>query len=142
MMQSSATTTVLVVEDTDNVRHIVARILTEAGYLVLTASRGLEALDLGGQTGWTLDLALVDLGLGVENGAVLAEVLQRLQPGLPVMFMSGDLLVGGLDELPGPVLLKPFRPDVLTECVREYLATGTCGGCTTPSRIQRRAGNE
>jgi two-component system cell cycle sensor histidine kinase/response regulator CckA len=134
--------TVLLVEDMEPVRRLLTRILVDAGYRVLAAAAGLAALDHTSQAAGTLDLALVDLGLEGEDGAILVEAMQRLQPGLPVMFMTGDMFLARLHPLPGPVLLKPFTPDVLTESIREYLATGTCARCLPPSSILRRAGNE
>lgn len=134
--------TVLVAEDTDGVRRMLVRALAVTGYHVLAAAGGLEALDLAWQGGEALDLAIIDLQLGGDDGQVLAEALQRLRPGLPILFVTGDLDPDRLMDLLGPVLLKPFGPKALARCVRDYLATGTCTDCAVPVHIKRRAGNE
>ena len=134
--------TVLVAEDTEGVRRMLVRALAGAGYHVLPAAGGLEALDLAWQAGEALDLAIIDLQLGGNDGQVLAEALHRLQPGLPILFVTGDLDPERIDQLLGPVLPKPFGHQTLATCVREYLETGTCTDCAVPVRIKRRAGNE
>jgi two-component system, cell cycle sensor histidine kinase and response regulator CckA len=87
---------ILLVEDNDAVRKSTARILETLGYTVETASDGLEAL-----ARWdtlTVDLVLTDLSMPRLSGAELALRLRARTPGLPIVFMSGDLNIAQLRE--------------------------------------------
>lgn len=79
--------TVLVVEDEPALARVTTRILTNAGYHVLTAADATEALDLYDQHG--CDALLTDVILPGISGRRLAELLSERQPGLPVLYMSG-----------------------------------------------------
>ncbi|MFI1995648.1 PAS domain S-box protein [Actinoplanes sp. NPDC020271] len=79
--------TVLVVEDEPALARVVTRILTNAGYHVLTAADASEALGLYEQHG--CDTLLTDVIMPGISGRRLAELLHERQPGLPVLYMSG-----------------------------------------------------
>jgi len=79
--------TVLVVEDEPALARVTTRILTGAGYHVLTAADATEALDLYEQYG--CDALLTDVIIPGISGRRLAELLHERQPGLPVLYMSG-----------------------------------------------------
>ena len=119
--------TVLVVEDEDAVRNACRRILERAGFHVLEASNGTQAL--AELTDQPLDLLLTDVIMpGGLTGRELAERLQQVRPELRVLFMSGynaDAIAtrGVLD--PGvSVVEKPFTSSVLLGKVRELLPHG------------------
>jgi hypothetical protein len=119
--------TVLVVEDEDAVRHACRRILERAGFNVLEAINGYQALaELSDQP---LDLLLTDVIMpGGLTGRQLAEELQQGRPELRVLFMSGynaDAIAtrGVLD--PGiSIVEKPFTSSDLLSKVRELLPHG------------------
>ena len=117
--------TILIVEDEDVVRTATRKVLLAAGYTVLSAASGPEALDLVRARSEPIDLALVDVIMPHMTGRQLATELGALRPSMKVLFMSGytnDLIAsqGVLD--PGTSFLqKPFRPNELTEKVREVL---------------------
>jgi CheY-like chemotaxis protein len=120
--------TVLVVEDEEAVCRLAERILRGAGYEVLTASSGGEALLLCERRGGEVDLLLTDVVMPQMSGPELAERLSRTNPGLRVLYMSGytDNAIahhGTLD--PGTRLIgKPFAAAELTRKVREVLDEG------------------
>jgi len=112
------TGTILVVEDEELLRSLVRRILERAGFTVIAAVDGEEALVLAADHTGPLDLLLTDVVLPGINGKMVAEGITALRPGTPVLFMSGyteDAIVhhGVLDD--GIEFLeKPFtRQDLL-----------------------------
>ena len=120
---------VLVVEDEEGVREVVARALGEAGYSVLEAASGEAALELLSGNGGNIDLLLTDVVLKGINGKELASRITRLRPDLPVIFISGytdgEIARRGLLEPDAAFVQKPFSPDTIVRAVSEYLrATG------------------
>jgi signal transduction histidine kinase/CheY-like chemotaxis protein len=116
--------TVLVAEDHEGVRNLVSQVLGRAGYTVLVALNGPEALDLYRQHAAEVVLLIADLVLPLMNGRELADAVLRLRPDVRVLFMSGypagEALPG---ELPADAgfLQKPFKPEDLLRQVRAAL---------------------
>jgi signal transduction histidine kinase/CheY-like chemotaxis protein len=118
--------TILVVEDEQALRDLVARVLDDLGYAVLTAATAAEALKVLAESERSIDLLLTDVVLpGGVQGNDLASGLMAARPDLPVLFMSGytrnaTLPAGGPD---GQVhfLEKPFTPGALAIKLREIL---------------------
>jgi two-component system cell cycle sensor histidine kinase/response regulator CckA len=100
--------TILLVEDDDGVRRVIARILEAHGYDVLTAARPREALELVRAREAPLDLLFTDVVMPEMSGPKLAVILQEHQPGLRVVFSSGH--TDRPDELPAGAhfVSKPF----------------------------------
>ncbi len=118
--------TVLVVEDEDAVRKLVTRMLVAAGYIVVSAANGDEALALGARYERRIDLLLTDVVMPQMSGRRLAERFGELRPGLSVLYMSGytdhALENHGVLE-PGLFFInKPFSSAELVRKVREALA--------------------
>ena len=117
--------TILVVEDEDTVRRLARRALELDGYVVHEAEDGQAALELLGETAEKVDLVLCDVVMPQMSGRELAERLARVQPGIPVLYMSGytgnDVAHRGLIPPDVPFIQKPFTPDGLGERVRELL---------------------
>jgi two-component system, cell cycle sensor histidine kinase and response regulator CckA len=114
--------TILVVDDTDDVRRMICQILLSHGYNVLEASNGLEAVELTGACK-NIHLVLTDVIMPQMNGHELAEHIRRTKPATRLMFMSGyseDPLVRPLGHL-SVFLTKPFTPNTLALKVREVL---------------------
>jgi two-component system cell cycle sensor histidine kinase/response regulator CckA len=110
---------VLIVDDDAMLRTLIARCLTDQGYLVLTAGNGREALALVERRRGRLGLVVTDIRMPEMDGLELAAELARLDPFLPVMFISG--FPWGGRRPPGPFLAKPFALDALTALVRQLL---------------------
>ena len=107
----------MVVEDDPVVRAMAARGLREAGYDVLEAVNGREALDLIRARTGRLDVVVTDVGMPEMDGHDLARWLSQERPELPIVFMSGY----GDPEPTVPFLQKPFAPDALVRRVGEVL---------------------
>jgi PAS domain S-box-containing protein len=116
--------TILVVEDSDAVRHVTGDMLGRLGYRVLSARDGEQALEIAGAAG-PLHLLLTDVVLPRRNGKEIATRLCELRPDLRVLFMSGyasDVIAhqGVVDEGVS-VIQKPLQFDALARKVREVL---------------------
>jgi PAS domain S-box-containing protein len=107
----------LVVEDDAVVRGMAARGLREAGYVVLEAVNGREALDLIRAHTGRLDVVVTDIGMPEMDGYDVARRLGEERPDIPIVFMSGY----GDPEPKVPFLQKPFAPDVLVRWVGQVL---------------------
>src|SRR5467141_26138 len=103
--------TVLVVEDEDEVRSLASEFLRSAGYSVLTAKDGLEALEISERLGDAIQLLLTDVVMPKMRGTELAQELKGRFPRLRVVYMSGyleqDPCSGEILEK-AIVLQKPF----------------------------------
>jgi two-component system, cell cycle sensor histidine kinase and response regulator CckA len=108
---------VLIVDDDTMLRTLIARCLTDQGYLVLTAGNGREALALVERHPGRFGLVVTDIRMPEMDGLELATELAGLEPFLPVMFISG--FPWGGRRPPGPFLAKPFALDALTGLVRQ-----------------------
>jgi CheY-like chemotaxis protein len=119
------TETILVVEDEDAVRNLAKRILERAGYTVLTAANGGEALVICGRQQGSVGLVLTDVVMPGMNGKDLVDRLASLYPNLRVLYMSGytdDAIVHRGVLAPGTHFIgKPFNAADLTRMVREVL---------------------
>ncbi|MBI2421658.1 MAG: PAS domain S-box protein [Candidatus Hydrogenedentes bacterium] len=116
---------ILLVEDDALLRLLTERMLKTAGYEVHTATNGNAALELMQDATLVIDLVLTDLVMPGIGGRELADRLQRLRPGLKVLYMSGytdDTIIhqGVLAETM-QFLGKPFTIGSLTQKVRETL---------------------
>jgi two-component system cell cycle sensor histidine kinase/response regulator CckA len=119
---------ILLAEDSEALRKLAQSNLESAGFRVLSAQSGEEALEIATRHASTFDLLLTDVVMPGMNGRVLAEQLLPRQPGMKVLYMSGytDSFIAGHGVLePGTYLLhKPFTEEVLIRKVREVLDGG------------------
>ncbi|MFL5254087.1 MAG: response regulator [Rhodopila sp.] len=115
--------TVLVVEDEERIREMIAMLLTEQGYSVIEAEDGPAGLSVV-QSAARLDLLLTDIGLPGLNGRQLADAARVRRPGLPVLLITG-YAGAAMDDADLPpemeVLRKPFTFDKLTDRVRALI---------------------
>jgi len=109
--------TVLVVDDEPAVRLLVERVLVEAGYQVLTAMGGVEALELLERND-VVDLLLVDLRMPVMSGTQLALKVGQVRPEIRVVIMAA---YPSEDPLAWRVIVKPFPPNLLEDEIRRAL---------------------
>jgi signal transduction histidine kinase len=117
--------TLLVVEDEDGVRDLVRDILQAAGYTVLEARHGAEALEVSERHVGPIHLLLTDVVMPEMNGRELAQRLAVLRPATKVLFMSGytanAVVHHGVLDPDTEFLPKPITAAVLTRKVREIL---------------------
>ncbi len=121
--------TVLVIDDEAAIREVAHRVLTSAGYRVVTAVNGHEALRLLGDPEMTADLVLTDVVMPGMTGAAFAAQAHASRPDLPVLFMSGYEPQGAAAEgWPDPgaqVISKPFSRAALLARVTQMLTADT-----------------
>jgi two-component system, cell cycle sensor histidine kinase and response regulator CckA len=110
-----------VVDDDPMVRDLIARTITGAGFRVLTAGDGEEALAVAGTLDGQLGLVVTDIQMPRMDGIALADHLASSNPRLPVLFISGYAPQAQGAALPGPVLPKPFTHDGLLLLVHQML---------------------
>jgi PAS domain S-box-containing protein len=129
--------TILLVEDDEGVRRAAARVLKRAGYRLLTAGNGAEALAALEVHEGPVDLLITDVVMPGMAGPEVAQRLRGVLPGLRVLFVSGysDEVVAR-QGLVGPnehYMEKPFVVDALLSRVRDILddAEARPGGPTT-----------
>ena len=122
--------TILLVEDEDFVRKVAAVVLESAGYELIIARSGAEALDVYGQLSEPVDLLLADVVMPGMSGRDLAAEFDSLCPRARVLLMSGH--AGQLARCQGSgygttYLAKPFSVRTLLKRVREVLDTNPFG---------------
>jgi CheY-like chemotaxis protein len=124
--------TILLVEDDVALRELVAEALEGAGYGVVAAGNGAEAIDSVHRHVGPIDLILSDVVLPGLGGPELVRQLQRLRPGMKVLYMTGytqDVIFGrGLLAPGSPLLEKPFNAEILLDRVHlAMVETATAG---------------
>lgn len=125
----SRSETILLVEDEAVVRRAAAAILRRAGYTILEASNGADALAIADCHPSSIDLLLTDVVMPGMSGPELARRLADVRPKVAVLYMSGYTanVIGREGRLDADVafLEKPFTPNHLLEKVRAVLAGGS-----------------
>ncbi|MBI1947530.1 MAG: response regulator [Deltaproteobacteria bacterium] len=116
--------TVLLVEDEAPLRRVAVRVLKKAGYDVLEAGNGLEALAKV-ETGVKVDLLITDVVMPMMGGSELATKLRERDPDLAVLYVSGytenAIVHHGVLDADIIFLQKPFQPDELLRRARQVL---------------------
>lgn len=158
---------VLVVDDEASIRDVAHRVLTSAGYRVLTAANGQEALDLLENPETPVDVLLTDVVMPGMTGGAFAARIEAARPGIRVLFMSGyqrprpgergadeygadgrsaggsGLGADGWPESGTPVIEKPFTRAGLLARITQVMAQGISGDRTQQPeqhlvRVRRR----
>jgi PAS domain S-box-containing protein len=117
--------TILVVEDDDQVRAVVQKILHARGYKILATRSCDEACAICQEYGENIDLLLSDVVMPKMTGPDGAAHIKAMRPGIKVLFMSGYTEHPALTDSPGEMgvhfIQKPFAPDALAARVRDVL---------------------
>ena len=114
---------ILLVDDEENYRELIARVLTKAGYEVLQAADGMGALSLLERS--NVDLVISDILMPVLNGYALVARLREKWPDMPVILTTGflspdaakSMMKGSVDFIP-----KPINAETLLDMVRRRVA--------------------
>ncbi len=117
--------TIMLVEDEDAVRSFASRALESRGYKVLTASSGVEALEVVAEHDGTIDLVVSDVVMPEMDGPTLLKELRKQTPALKIIFVSGYAEEAfkknlGEEERFG-FLPKPFTLKQLIQKVKETI---------------------
>lgn len=117
--------TVLVVEDEQDLRSLVANVLTEYGYKVVTASNGTKAIALIAKMDSPPDLLLTDVVMPGMSGPMLADQLLAKFSGARVLFMSGyderQVVQRYVVEKGFALITKPFQLHNLCAAVKKAM---------------------
>ncbi|HLZ33077.1 MAG TPA: ATP-binding protein [Nitrospira sp.] len=120
--------TILIVEDEESIRKLVATVLQDQGYHVLVARDGSEALQSLQLLKGTCRLVITDVIMPRMKTTAFVEGLKAMRPETQVLYMSGyageTLIANGVGE-DTPFLQKPFLPTALVEKVGELLQTAS-----------------
>lgn len=141
---------VLLAEDEFHVRLLLRRVLSGAGYEVLEAADGVEAMNAAEAYPFEIDLLITDVKMPNMGGLELAENFERKFPRAGVVFLSGycdeSSVVSRLHSGRNAFVSKPFTPRQVLAAVQRVLArgagTGQSAGRAESKRRQavRRAG--
>jgi CheY-like chemotaxis protein len=116
---------ILIVEDEEEVRKLVSKMLEKQGYAILETSSGQEALLACGRCEGRIHLMLVDVIMPGMSGSELAKALKPLYPEIKILYMSGytdDAIARhGVLEKGVNYIQKPFTLEGLARKVREVL---------------------
>lgn len=116
---------VLVAEDEEMVRSIMARTLRDCGYAVLEASDGSEALEMVNAREGRVSLIVADVVMPGLGGREMAARLADRWPEIPILFTSGytgmDVIRRGLLDEGHEFVQKPLAPEALARKVREMV---------------------
>jgi DNA-binding response OmpR family regulator len=130
--------TILMAEDEDDLRVITGRILTRAGYHVLTASGGAQAIHLAQNHPGPIHLLLTDVIMPKMTGNEVAARIRTIRPGIPVLYMSGyaEPVLTENGTLPDGVTIveKPFTSHELLDRVRAFLHQPAVPQASTPTQ--------
>jgi len=117
--------TILLAEDNESVRNLTEQTLISCGYKVLTACDGEEAVDIFRRRRKEIAMAVLDVVMPRMGGKRAYEEMEKISPGLKVLYLSGysaNAIHDGFVLHPGlSFLQKPFAPDALARKVREVL---------------------
>jgi DNA-binding response OmpR family regulator len=123
--RATGTETVLVVEDEEALRRVARRSLTAAGFTVLTAADGAEALEIAARHAGEIHLLLTDVVMPKMSGRALALELVKTRPAIQVVYMSGytdnAIVHHGVLDAGTQFIGKPFAGAELARKVRAVL---------------------
>jgi len=111
---------ILLVDDEEGYRELISRVLTKAGYEVLQAADGLQALSLLEES--KVDLVISDILMPALNGYALVARLRAKWPTMPVILTTGFLpaaktmMNGSVDFIP-----KPINADTLIDMIHRRI---------------------
>jgi DNA-binding response OmpR family regulator len=114
---------ILIVDDEASIRHFLKRILERAGYEVLSADSGSEALNL--LESQHIDLLLTDIRMDRMSGVTLLEQVRKTYPEMAVILLTGhatvETAVAALRQGATNYLLKPVKNEELLEAIKTGL---------------------
>jgi len=122
---------VLIADDEESMRTLVARAIAMDGHAIVTAQDGAEALEILTDEGGAFDLLLTDIKMPIMDGIALALAAARDFPALTILLMTGFAdqreRAQGLDAIIHDVIAKPFTLAMLRSAVNEALAVKARG---------------
>lgn len=118
---------VLIADDEEPLRLLVARAIAMDGHEIMTAQDGAEALDIINDQGGAFDLLLTDIKMPVMDGIALALAVARDYPQLTILLMTGFAdqreRASGLEAIIHDVVTKPFAVADIRTAVADALSS-------------------
>jgi CheY-like chemotaxis protein len=112
----------LLVEDEELVRELLAHILIDAGFAVVQADNGAAGLQAAHRLDGSLSMVITDINMPVMNGLEFARILQKTDTKVPFLFITAiDPALIHEAGIRAEVLAKPFMPDQFLEKVTAML---------------------
>ncbi|MBI5849234.1 MAG: response regulator [Nitrospirae bacterium] len=117
---------ILVIDDEEIVRELLAEVLSESGFQVITAENGLKGLDYFRQPDCRFDLVMVDMSMPGMDGLEVCREMREINPAQKVMMATGsyssddelaEMKKNGIDH----VIRKPFNLKELVSLLRREL---------------------
>ena len=119
---------VLIADDEDSMRSLVARAIAMDGHDIVTAQDGAEALDILMREDGGFDLLLTDIQMPVMDGIALALATARDHPAITILLMTAYAdqreRASGLNTLIHDVITKPFTLATIRAAVNDALLAG------------------
>ena len=116
---------ILIAEDEESIRRLVARALTQDGHDITTANDGAEALDVLARERGAFELLLTDIRMPGMDGIALALAATQKHPALTILLMTGYAdqreRANGLDAIVHDVVPKPFTLATIRAAVSDAL---------------------
>jgi len=112
--------TILTVDDDPAICHLVKTTLGMEGQ-ILTANSAKEAISVWQSCQGKVDLLITDVAMPEMNGMDLAKHLSAKDPGIAVLFMSGEWIAEVDEYARAGFVAKPFKPDTLVGEVRKLM---------------------
>src|SRR5918992_5196286 len=117
---------ILIAEDEESLRSLVARALSQDGHAVVTANDGAEALDVLTREHGAFELLLTDIRMPIMDGIALALAAARDHPNLAIVLMTGYAdqreRASNLEALIHDVIAKPFSLATIRNAVRDAIS--------------------
>jgi two-component system cell cycle response regulator CpdR len=127
-MTIHSTRRILIADDEDSMRSLVARAIAMDGHLTVTAQDGAEALEILTRESGAFDLLLTDIQMPVMDGIALALAAARDFPDLVILLMTGFAdqreRASNLSAIAHDVITKPFSVADIRTAVADALAAG------------------
>ena len=121
----AGTESVLIVDDEEALRHLLAGTLEQKGYQTAMAATGLEAIDLLSDPARKFDAVLLDLNMPGATGLDVFKVIRAVRPNLKVLVLSGHITPAAREEFEQlghrELLQKPYRLEELGRQLRQML---------------------
>jgi CheY-like chemotaxis protein len=119
---------ILVAEDEESIRSLVARALSQDGHAVVTVNDGAEALDVLARENGAFELLLTDIRMPIMDGIALALAAARDHPHVSILLMTGFAdqreRASNLEALIHDVITKPFTLADIRSAVNAAVAAG------------------
>jgi CheY-like chemotaxis protein len=126
-MAPGGTETILILEDNEELRTMLAAILRGFGYTVLSAADGRQGVVKSEEYQGRIDLVLADISMPHMSGPQAVEQIRRQRPDVKALLMTGFADPAFMERhmiTDATILEKPTTPDALARSVREALIGG------------------